>query len=272
MDTNHRFDEAPLAAAALRPLKVPGFLLGVSLGGFFDGVLLHQVLQWHHLLSAVQAAQDLRLQLLADGLFHALMYLLALIALWGLWRRRAALGQAGAGPLLWGMALIGFGTWHALDAVLSHWLLGIHRIRMDASQPLLWDLGWVVVFGLVPLLMGAWALRRRGPRSGGGGGRGAAVSLALAAVFAGPLAARAPQGLDQTVVLFAPGVSPGQAHKALAAVQARIVWVDGSGGVWGVVLEQPAARWALHRRGALFVGQGALAGGCVSWTRPGQAL
>jgi sarcosine oxidase gamma subunit len=131
-----------------------------------------------------------------------------------------------------------------------------------------------VVFGQVPLVMGAWALRRRHgpPGGGGGGGRAAAVSLALAALVAGPLAARAPQGADQTVVLFAPGVSPGEAHKALAAAQARIVWVDGSGGVWGVALEGPSARWALYRRGALLVGQGAVAGGCVSWTRRAPAV
>ena len=28
-----------------------GYSLGFGIGGFFDGILLHQVLQWHHLLS-----------------------------------------------------------------------------------------------------------------------------------------------------------------------------------------------------------------------------
>lgn len=28
-----------------------GAALGFALGGFFDGILLHQILQWHHLLS-----------------------------------------------------------------------------------------------------------------------------------------------------------------------------------------------------------------------------
>ncbi|WP_272547883.1 DUF2243 domain-containing protein [Acidovorax sp. NCPPB 3576] len=27
----------------------PGYLLGFSLGVFFDGIVLHQILQWHHL-------------------------------------------------------------------------------------------------------------------------------------------------------------------------------------------------------------------------------
>jgi uncharacterized membrane protein len=28
-------------------------MLGFAFGGFFDGILLHQVLQWHHLLSGI---------------------------------------------------------------------------------------------------------------------------------------------------------------------------------------------------------------------------
>src|SRR4051794_15960674 len=32
-----------------------GYLVGLAMGGFFDGILLHQVLQWHHLLSLVDS-------------------------------------------------------------------------------------------------------------------------------------------------------------------------------------------------------------------------
>ncbi len=63
-----------------------GSLLGLALGGFFDGILLHQILQWHHLLSLVPGIDDMRLQILWDGYFHLLMYVLAAVALWGLWR------------------------------------------------------------------------------------------------------------------------------------------------------------------------------------------
>jgi Predicted membrane protein (DUF2243) len=49
-------------------LQWAGYLLGFAMGGFFDGIL-HQVLQWHHLLSGVQRSglQDLRVRILADG-------------------------------------------------------------------------------------------------------------------------------------------------------------------------------------------------------------
>ena len=41
--------QAPSDAA--HSLRGAGLLLGMALGGFFDGILLHQMLQWHHLLS-----------------------------------------------------------------------------------------------------------------------------------------------------------------------------------------------------------------------------
>lgn len=94
MDASDR----PVDPAAPRTLRRAGFLLGFSLGGFFDGILLHQVLQWHHLLSNVQAAalRDVRAQMLADGLFHVLMYFIAAWALWLLWKARADYAAPGA--------------------------------------------------------------------------------------------------------------------------------------------------------------------------------
>ena len=130
-------------------------LLGFALGGFLDGILLHQVLQWHHLLSLWGEGQDLTWHVLWDGLFHGLMYGLAALGLWGLWRRGLPDGSRFLGALL-----IGLGLWHVVDGVAFHWLLEIHRIRLDAARPLLWDLGSLVVLGLGPLGAGGALLRR----------------------------------------------------------------------------------------------------------------
>jgi uncharacterized membrane protein len=35
-----------------RPLLRTGLVLGVGLAGFLDGIILHQILQWHHMLSS----------------------------------------------------------------------------------------------------------------------------------------------------------------------------------------------------------------------------
>jgi uncharacterized membrane protein len=153
-------------AAALRGsggdknLRWGGFALGFSLGGFFDGILLHQILQWHHLLSGLdQEGRDIRFLILTDGLFHALMYVITAIGLWFLWRARSSLAGTTVGDRLIAHALIGFGSWHVIDAFLSHWILGLHRIRMDVANPLVWDLIWLFVFGGLSLLAGM-ALRR----------------------------------------------------------------------------------------------------------------
>ncbi|MCJ9711991.1 DUF2243 domain-containing protein, partial [Bordetella hinzii] len=64
-----------------RRLRRASGWLGFAMGGFFDGILLHQILQWHHLLSALRTGvlADLRMQVAVDGLFHALMYAVAAV-------------------------------------------------------------------------------------------------------------------------------------------------------------------------------------------------
>lgn len=256
-------------AAATRPMRLGAFIVGLALGGFFDGVLLHQVLQWHHLLSNVQAAglQDLRMQILADGLFHVLMYFVAVFGLVKLWRAREECARPGAGRLLWGSALLGFCAWHFIDIVLAHWVVGIHRVRVDSPNPLFWDLAWLAAFGVLPLLLARMLQGRRSPGSGSGGG-GAAATLGVAALAGGLLAAWPPAGSDQVMVMFTPGTSGSAAFNALARIDARVMWVDRSGGLWAVHLPEPRRALSLYGSGALLVSNSPLAAGCFSWTRP----
>lgn len=249
-----------------RALRWPALLLGFSLGGFFDGILLHQILQWHHLLSNVDAVADMRGQIMADGVFHALMYLIAAFALYRLWSRRTAVDEAGASRFLRGNALIGFGVWHVLDSVVSHWITGIHRIKVDSSNPLMWDLIWFVAFGVIPLVLGWWVLRR-GSGGSSNHGRPATAALAIAVVLAGPVAALPPGSGDQVMVLFAPGVTPGAAFRALARADAQVVWVDRSGGLWAVTMKDRSAAWRLYGSGAMLVSNSAVAFGCFSWSK-----
>lgn len=254
---------------SVKSLKWAGFLLGFSLGGFFDGILLHQILQWHHLLSNVQAAQDMRMQIMADGLFHALMYLIAAFALYKLWKARGNLQTPGASGTLWGNAFIGFGVWHIVDSFFSHWITGIHRIKIDSPNPLMWDLIWFFVFGVVPVIIG-WRMRKRGSASGPHGGRSAAAALGLAALVAGPIAAMPAGDTDQVMVLFRPGVSSASAFNALAELDARVVWVDRSGGMWAVTMPERSEAMKLYAKGAMLVSTNMVGLGCFSWTRPQQ--
>ena len=248
-------------AASASPAGRAGYLLGFSAGGFFDGIVLHQLLQWHHLLSAVGG--DVRFQILADGYFHLAMYGVAALGLWRLIRR-----PVGDGVRLTGQMLVGFGAWHGLDAVLSHWLLQVHRIRMGVESPLLWDLGWLVIFGLGPLILGVWLLRRR-RRPDGPAGRGRlAAGLAGALVVGAAIQAAKPaEGLDEiATVVFAPGVDSRQMLAAVADLDGRLVWMDAEAGLLAAKTA-PHMRSEFYRRGALYVTGAGLPPACLDYTR-----
>lgn len=236
-------------------------LLGFALGGFFDGILLHQILQWHHLLSLVPGMEDLRLQILWDGWFHALMYGLAALALWGLWRGKAE--AAGMNPTL-GALLLGFGAWHVLDGILSHWLLGLHRIKLDSAVPLAWDLGWFAGLGILPILMGLWLGRRPGR-----GGPRPAVTVALLAALglgAGFWAAQPPAEQPFSTIVFASGVDPEHALAKAGFAQAELIWSDPLAQVTVARLGE-GNPWRLYLAGALMVSGTGMPAGCFNWAR-----
>lgn len=239
-----------------------GALLGLALGGFFDGILLHQILQWHHLLSLVPG-KDLQGQILWDGYFHALMYVLAALSLWGLWRAHGR-GAELSGRALSGALLAGFGAWHIIDSLLSHWLIGIHRIKIDSPNPLLWDLVWLVAFGLVPAVLAYGLLRRPGP-PGPALSRGRRLLLVALTTAAGAWALQPPPGAASTTIVFRDS-NPARVFAALDAAEARLIWTDP--GMRVVVLDvAPEARWSFYSQGALLVSGTGGPAGCINWSR-----
>lgn len=252
------------AVAPVRSVWLAGGLLGFALGGFFDGILLHQILQWHHLLSAIDP-DNARMQVMADGIFHALMYVLALAGLWQLWRI-ARSARVPTVPLVAAM-LLGFGAWHLVDAVMSHWLLGIDRIRMDTASPLFWDLLWLAGFGIGPIAAAIWLSRNPRPPAG----RASKVTLALILMLvggAGYQAMQSPGDGEFTTVLLLPGSDSRTLFSAAASVDARVAWTDASG-LLVVLAHRPGETSSLRllAHGALALDSGFLPAGCFTWLR-----
>ncbi|WP_375461672.1 DUF2243 domain-containing protein [uncultured Enterovirga sp.] len=259
-DTSRAAGPSPTVAAGV---------LGFALGGFIDGILLHQVLQWHHLLSLVggEGLRDIRVQILADGLFHVLMYVIALGGLWLLWRSRDRITGRRDDLRIVGSAFLGFGVWQVVDVVGFHWVMGIHRIRVDVPNPLFWDIAWLVVFA-VPSLAAAWWLMRKTGHDGpsGPGLRRAPAALAALVVVAGPVAILPPPGVSTAMVVFRSGIDAPAAFAAVAAVDGRVLWSSRNGDVLAVDLggRSPAA---LYANGALLVSSSSLVAGCLAWSR-----
>ena len=245
-------------------LRHAGFWLGLAFGGFFDGILLHQVLQWHHLLSGLSGGWfgELRHQVIADGLFHALMYMVGAWGLVQLVRSRGALAEPGAASVLASTWLIGFGAWHGVDAVVSHWLLGIHRVRMDTPVPLAWDLAWVAAFGVLPVAAGLWQRHRAGARAVAAWAGPLLVASTLAAAWG---ASGPPSG--SALVVLGPAATGNSLFLALANSDGRVVGSDATGRVWLVRLDGPMDALQLYRHGAVYVSGTLAPAGCSAWFR-----
>lgn len=153
-------------------IRLPGIVLGIGLGGFVDGIGLHQLLQWHHMLSStgsdniglraypVDTVSGLQMNTVWDGLFHTFTWLSVLIGLYLLYSRVvAARGQVWGSRVLWGWILVGWGVFNLVEGVINHHLLAIHHVRSGPDQ-LWWDLGFLAV-GVV-LIAGGWLLQRSG--------------------------------------------------------------------------------------------------------------
>ncbi|MFS4092138.1 DUF2243 domain-containing protein [Streptomyces sp. AF1A] len=153
-------------------LRLPGVVLGVGLGGFLDGILLHQLLQWHHMLTSTDhdhigvryydphTVSGLEMNTVWDGIFHVVCWLAILIGLAVLYSRVTRdRRRVWTSRVLWGWILAGWGLFNLVEGVLDHHILGIHHVRGGPHQ-LWWDLGFLALGVL--LLAGGLLLQRSG--------------------------------------------------------------------------------------------------------------
>jgi uncharacterized membrane protein len=68
-----------------KPLVTAGTFMGIGLGGFIDGITLHQILQTHNMLSAIRPKDNIpnmEINMFWDGLFHLLTWIMTAVGLW----------------------------------------------------------------------------------------------------------------------------------------------------------------------------------------------
>ena len=164
-----RETRTPPANAAGVPARAPAFLFGMGIGGFVDGIVLHQLLQWHHMLSHTESGDTktvagLELNTLADGLFHSVMWVLVVAAAALTVRARRQGRLSGRWSFHTGLVLCGWGIFNIVEGLVNHQLLQIHHVRDDLGGPLAWDLGFLAVS--VVLAVAGWLLFRGSPTSG----------------------------------------------------------------------------------------------------------
>ncbi|MCF3935300.1 DUF2243 domain-containing protein [Acuticoccus sp. M5D2P5] len=150
-----------------------GVLFGLGLGGFFDGIVLHQVLQWHHMVTSAgypaNTVRNLEINTFFDGLFHASTYVFVVLGLIILWRTAHRSHLWWSWKLLVGTVLIGFGTFNLVEGIIDHHILSLHHVNetVPRKQWIYWDLGFLL--SGAGMLLAGWIVYRRGKRVSGPG-------------------------------------------------------------------------------------------------------
>jgi len=146
--------------------RMAGILLGVGIGGFFDGIVLHQLLQWHHMLSSAGYPPDtlanLEVDTFWDGLFHSITFVAVVVGVGLLWSHARRDHRTWSGKMLAGTLLIGWGVFNLVEGIIDHHVLGLHHVNetVPRAQWLAWDLGFLL-WGALMLALGIY-LHRRG--------------------------------------------------------------------------------------------------------------
>ncbi len=150
--------------AAARGVSRGSVVVGFALGMFFDGILFHQILRWHHLVSEYRSdatRHGLDTNTFWDGVFHASAWVVLTLGLALLWRERRRGLPPTAGFV--GSLLIGFGAFQVVDQLVFHLALGAHHIR-EVENYQVYD--WTVFAIGVAIAAAGWIAARRSKERG----------------------------------------------------------------------------------------------------------
>jgi uncharacterized membrane protein len=142
------------------PLIAAGIFLGLGFGGFFDGIVLHELLQWHHMLSSIRPPETvsaLELNMVWDGLFEAANWVLTVVGVVLLWRAGKLDDVPWSSNTFVGSILVGAGVFNLVEGLIDHQILGIHHVKPGPNE-LAWDIGFLALGAI--LAVAGWILLR----------------------------------------------------------------------------------------------------------------
>jgi uncharacterized membrane protein len=139
-----------------------GIVIGIGLGGFVDGIVLHQIFQWHNMLShqiPPISMENMKINMTADGVFHAFMWIVTLAGVFVLLRHaQRNLAMPAIVPFL-GQLIFGWGIFNLVEGLINHQILGLHHVR-EVPDFLIYDLAFLAIGGIGLILLG-WLMMRR---------------------------------------------------------------------------------------------------------------
>jgi uncharacterized membrane protein len=135
-------------------------LIGAGLGALFDGILFHQILQVHDMVSNSLPPTTLEakgVNVFWSGIFHMAVFALILTGVAALWHRLRRRDAPPSAAVFWGSLAFGWGAFNLFDTLTFHAILRYHDLVDVGDAQWAWNLGWAI-FGCVVAAVGAAAL------------------------------------------------------------------------------------------------------------------
>lgn len=140
------------------PLLGAGSLIGLGMGSFIDGILMHQIFQLHNMISArlpVNTLEHLQQNLFWEGVFHLFSWLIILFGFIQLWRAMLNPYTPKSSRALVGSFVLGCGLFYCIEGFVNHFLLKVHHAveQTGRTEEILWDISYIIG-GLALSVMG----------------------------------------------------------------------------------------------------------------------
>lgn len=142
------------------PLVRAGLVLGAGFGGMADGIVLHSILGWHHMICYTMDCQPLSVAQLQqentqDGYFLLVVWLMVLTGTAMLFKAASQLGPIASGRILLGAMLAGSGAFNFIEGLINHQILSLHHVVPGSPHQFLFDMMYLAN-GVLFFVVGAW--------------------------------------------------------------------------------------------------------------------
>ncbi len=134
-----------------------GIFLGIGMGGFVDGILFHQLLQFHSMLTGrlpKTSIANIEINMFWDGMFHSLTWTMTAIGLFQFWKAVNRADTLLSGKAMLGSIFLGWGLFNFFEGLIDHHLLNLHHVveRLGVSAYDYVFLASGLIFGLGGIL------------------------------------------------------------------------------------------------------------------------
>lgn len=139
-----------------RKAMTAAILMGVGLGGFVDGIVLHQIFQWHNMVSnwyPPTTMETMMFNMTWDGIFHLAVWIVTLIGVFTFWSAAYRRQPIPSLTQFVGGMVLGWGLFNLVEGIIDHQILGIHYVR-QVPHYTVYNLTFLAVGGFVFIVIG----------------------------------------------------------------------------------------------------------------------